>query len=216
MGSAGTSAEMRSTTFDADGFEGRDLFGVVGDEADGFDAEHLEDLGGQLVLAAVGFVAEFEVGFDGVEALVLEFVGLELGHQADAAAFLVLVEQDAGAGVGDGGEGELELLAAVAAQRVEDVAGEALGVDADDGRRGVDVAHDEGDGGLDAAGGRGEGVVAGLGVGDDAFEAEDAEVSPAGGEVGIGELAYGFEGHGLIIRFDCISSLMRAGGSMQR
>jgi hypothetical protein len=32
-------------------------------------------------------------------------------------------------------------------------------------------------------------------VGDDALEAEDAEVSPTGREVGIGELAYGFEGH---------------------
>ena len=41
---------------------------------------------------------------------------------------------------------ELELLAAVAAQRVEDVAGEALGVDADeDVLRAVDVAADERD-----------------------------------------------------------------------
>ncbi len=46
---------------------------------------------------------------------------------------LVLVDEDSGAGVGDGGEGELELLAAIAAERVEDVAGEALGVDAEDG-----------------------------------------------------------------------------------
>ena len=95
-------------------------------------------------------VAERVVGFDGVEALVLELVGAELGHEADAAAFLLLVEQDAGAFVGDAGEREVELVVAVAAQGVEDVAGEALRVDADDGRRGVDVAEDEGDGGLDA------------------------------------------------------------------
>ena len=76
--------------------------------------------------AAVGLVAEFEVGFDGVEALVLELVGAELGHEADAAAFLLLVEQDAGAFVGDVAEGEVELVVAVAAERVEDVAGEAL------------------------------------------------------------------------------------------
>jgi hypothetical protein len=37
------------------------------------------------------------------------------------------------------------VMAAVAAEGVEDVAGEALGVNADDGRLGVDVPHDEGD-----------------------------------------------------------------------
>ena len=161
----------------------------------------LEDGGGELEVAAVGFVAEFEVGFDGVEALVLELVGAELGHEADAAALLLLVEEDAGAGVGDGGHGELELLAAVAAEGVEDVAGEALGVDADDGRRGVDVAHDQGYGGFGADGGGGDVVVAGSGVVDDALEAEDAELSPAGGEVGFGYFGNACERHGLIIRF---------------
>ena len=84
---------------------------------------------------------------------------------------------------------------------MEDVSGEALGVDADDGGLGVDVSHDEGDGGFDADGGGGDGVVAGLGGCNGGFKAEDAEVSPAGGEVGIGELAYAGEGHGCIIRF---------------
>src|SRR5262249_35429408 len=74
-----------------------------------------------------GFVAELEIGFDGVAALVLEFVGAELGHEADAAAFLLLIEKDSGTGLGDGGEGELELLAAVAAEGMEGIAGEALG-----------------------------------------------------------------------------------------
>jgi len=77
-------------------------------------------------VAAVGFVTQFEVGFDGVEAFVLEFVGAELGHKADATAFLLFVEEDAGACVGDGEHGELELLTAVAAEGVEDVSCEAL------------------------------------------------------------------------------------------
>ncbi len=176
-------------------FQSFDLLRVVGHQANGGNAEHLEDLGGQLEVAAVGGVAEFKVGFDGVAALVLQLVGLELGHETDSAALLVLVEEDAGAVVGDGGEGELELLAAVAAQRVEDIAGEALRVDANDGRLGVEVAHDEGDGGLDADGGRGERVVAGLGIFDNTFKAEDAEVAPAGGEIGIGHLAEREERH---------------------
>ena len=155
----------------------------------------LENGGGELEAAEVGRVAELVVGFDRVEALILELVGAEFGHEADAAAFLLLVEEDAGAFGGDGAEGEVELVVAVAAEGVEDVAGEALGVDADDGRgwpsvgRGrFEVAHGEGYGGFDGfAGG-----VAGLG---DAFEAEDAEVSPAGGEVCVGDFGEAEEGH---------------------
>ena len=130
---------------DAGLLDGVDFFGVVGDEADGSEAEVLEDGGGKLEVAAVGAVAEIEVGFDGVAALVLELVGAEFVHEADSAALLHFVEEDAGAGVGDGAEGEFELLAAVAAERMEDVAREALRVDADDGRSSVDVAHDQGD-----------------------------------------------------------------------
>ena len=72
--------------------------GIVGDQADLRDAQQLEDLGGQLVFAAVGGEAQLDVGFDGIHALILQLVGLQLGHQADAAALLLLVEQDAGAG----------------------------------------------------------------------------------------------------------------------
>ena len=184
---------------DAGELESFDFFGVVGDEADGGDVELLEHLGGEFEDAAVGFVAKLEVGLDGVAAVVLEFVGAELCHEADTAAFLLLVEEDAGAGGGDGGEGELELLAAVAAERVEDVSGEALGVDADDGRGGVDVTHDKGDGGLDAAEGSGDGRVAGLGIVDDTFEAENAEGAPACREVCIRNFCDGRKVHRCII-----------------
>jgi hypothetical protein len=193
---------------DAGELEGFDFFGVVGDEADGGDAHLLEDLGGKLEVAAVGLVAELEVGFDGVEAFVLKLVGAEFGHEADAAALLLLVEHDAGSGFGDGGHGELELLAAVAAEGVEDVAGEALGVDTDDGGGGVDVAHDESYGGFDADGRGGDGVVAGEGIFDEALEAEDAELTPAGGEVGIGYFGNACKRHSLIIRFKAHSYLI--------
>lgn len=93
------------------------------------------------------------------------------------------------------------MLAAVAAQGVEDVSGEALGVDAHDRGLAVDVAHDEGHSPFDAPGGDGNRVVAGLGVVDNALEAENAEVSPAGRKICIGYLADGRERHGDIIRF---------------
>ncbi len=80
------------------------------------------------------------------------------------------------------------------------------------GGGGIDVAHDEGDGRFDADGGSGDGVVTGLGGLADAFEAKDAEVSPAGGEVGIGEFADACERHGLIIRFGLHRHWIRVGG----
>ena len=60
-------------------------------------------------------------------------------EQADAAAFLRHVQEDALVLAGDLAEGEVELLAAVAAEGVEDVAGQALGVHADEH---VLLAHD--------------------------------------------------------------------------
>lgn len=177
---------------DAGGFEGGDLLRVVGEEADLGDAEVLEDGGGELEVAAVGLEAKLEVGFDGVEALVLQLVGAELGHEADATALLLLVEQDSGALFGDTRECEVELVVAVAAERVEDVAGGALGVDANDGRLRMNVAHDEGDGAL-------ERLAVGFAGLREAFEAEDTEVTPAGGEVGIRDLRDAYERHSSII-----------------
>ena len=140
---------------DAGGFDGGYFFGIVGDEADGGNVEGLEDFGGQGEAAVVVLEAELEVGFDGVAALVLELVGAEFSHESDAAAFLFFVEEDAGAFGGDHFEGEVELVVAVAAEGVEDVSGEALGVDANEGDAGGEIAHGEGDGIVDALEGGG-------------------------------------------------------------
>ena len=77
--------------------------------------------------------AELEVRLDRVHPVLLQLVRLQLVQQADAAAFLRDVEQRRRCPSPlDPRERHLELLAAVAAQRVEDVAGQALGVDADE------------------------------------------------------------------------------------
>ena len=54
------------------------------------------------------------------------------------------------------------------------------------------VADGEGDGGLDRLAGR-------VARGGESFEAEDAEVAPAGGEIGIGYFGDAGEGHNFII-----------------
>jgi len=78
----------------AGGFEGGDFLRVVGDEADLGDTEGLEGLGGKLVGTAVGGKAELDVGFDGVAALILQFICAEFGHETNATALLLLVEED--------------------------------------------------------------------------------------------------------------------------
>jgi hypothetical protein len=56
----------------------------------------------------------------------LASIGFELGHQANAAALLLLIKQNARGLVCDAVHGQLELQAAIAAQRTEDVASQAL------------------------------------------------------------------------------------------
>ena len=185
---------------DACGLKCGHLFWIVGHEAHAGDAEELEDGGRHLVGAAVGGEAELDVGLDGIAALVLELVGAELGHEADAASFLLLVEEDTGAGLRDFSKSELELEAAVAAEGAEDVAGEALGVDANERRRGVNIAHDKGDEALDGGLRCGGVVVAGARRGEPAFKAEDAEVTPARREVGLGDFLNAFKWHTFILR----------------
>jgi len=162
---------------DARGFEGSNFVRVVREKAHGADSEMAEDGSGELVVAEVAFEAELFVGFDGVGAQILELVGAEFVHEADAAAFLEFVDDDAASGGSDFGEGDFELSAAVAAEAVENVSGEALGVDAHE-RRGIggDIAHDERHGFVDSTGRL-------------ALEAIDPEGAVFGGEVGLGDLA---------------------------
>ena len=93
-------------------------------------AEVGEDLVADPPLARIGREAELEVRLDRVEPLLLQLVRLQLVQQADAAALLRHVEEDAALLGGDPPQREVELLAAVAAQRVEDVARQTFGVHA--------------------------------------------------------------------------------------
>ena len=57
-------------------FQPDNLFWVVGEQADFFDAKIDEDLSADAVLAQVHREAEFLVGLDGVIAALLELIGL--------------------------------------------------------------------------------------------------------------------------------------------
>jgi hypothetical protein len=91
---------------------------------------------------------------------------------------LLFIEKNACTFFSDHGQGHFQLLAAVAAERAENVACQALRMNPDQGCSGLDVAHYQGYGGF------------GPSVGAEfSFETVDAEGSPASGEVGGGYLA---------------------------
>src|SRR5262245_6037643 len=92
------------------------LLRIVGEDADRRQPEVGEDLVADPVLARVRRETELEVRLDGVEARLLQLVGLELVQEPDAAALLGHVEEHAALLLGEPREGLLELLAAVAAQ----------------------------------------------------------------------------------------------------
>ena len=91
----------------------------------------LGEHGGRLgVVARVDRQAEGDVGVDRVGAAVLRHIGAQLVDEPDAAAFVPgRVDEDAAPFSGDGAQRELQLDAAIAAQRSECVAREALRVE---------------------------------------------------------------------------------------
>lgn len=120
--------DFKSVAVKSDNF-----FGIVGEKANFSESEISEDLGANAVFAKVGFVAEFEIGVDGVITLLLEFVSADFGDEANASAFLAHVKEDAFAGGGDSFHGLAQLAAAVATLGTEDVASQTFTVDADKG-----------------------------------------------------------------------------------
>ena len=150
-------------------FESAVLGRVVRHETDAGQAEVGEDLGADAVFAAVDGQAQFQVGVDGVESGVLEFVGAQFVGDADASAFVSAeVDDDAVAVVVDAAHCFVELGAAVAFDAGEHVTGDAFAVDSDEhvGPSG-DVAFDERQVGVAAI--------------DEAVECVAAELSPLGG-----------------------------------
>jgi hypothetical protein len=123
---------------------------VVGDQLQLLQPQVAQDLRPDAVVALVGLEAQLDVGLDGVQPRFLQLVGHDLAGQADAAPLLVeQVEEHAALFAADHLHRPLQLLAAVAAQRAEGVAGQALRMDAHQDRLlAAQVALGQGDVGL--------------------------------------------------------------------
>src|SRR5258705_3174816 len=125
---------FRGRNFEWDGLGDRQAVALQADELPRVvrqqphrpDAEVAENLRADAVIALVRLEAEAFVGAHGFEPLVPRLVRADLVGEADAAPFLVQVQQDAAPFRGDTRHRRLELRAAVAARGVKDVAGQAL------------------------------------------------------------------------------------------
>src|SRR5206468_7497226 len=87
-----------------------------------------QNLRSDAVIPQVGSKAKLQVGVHRIEPFLLQLVSLQLINEADAAAFLPHIEQNARAGFVNLHEGRGELKAAIAAVGVEYIAGQALGM----------------------------------------------------------------------------------------
>ncbi len=182
---------------------------IIGHEPDGIQAHVTQNGSGKLIAAQIGLKAELLIGLDGIGALVLKLIGAKFVQKSDAAALLVFVDQQAAAFAGDGAQGQFELRAAIAAQTVEHVASETLGMDAHQGRIAGKLAHLQHDGFLDAGfcphnGARLGGILRGsqkfsgpsrpgagiAPVGARSLETENSKMPETSGKIRLGSLAY--------------------------
>ena len=118
------------------GFEADDFSGIVREEPDFMNTEVGENLGSEAIIAQVHGETEALIGFHGVEALLLQFVGTDFWSKANATALLSHVKEHSGAFFFDALHGLVELGSTVAATGGEDIPREALAVNAHQGRLG--------------------------------------------------------------------------------
>ena len=81
-----------------------------------------QDARRQRIVAAIDRSADFDVGFDRIETLVLQGIGLDLFEKTNAATLVIRhIDDNAEWGLRDDFQRSLKLLIAVAAQRMENI-----------------------------------------------------------------------------------------------
>ena len=120
--------DVRDASGDADPVSSKlvYLLGIVGEQPHRTDREARDHVCRNRVVPLIIAESECEVGVDRVEALVLQRVRPQLVDEADPPAFLPQVLEQAPRFPSDPRQRDPELVTAVAAQRAERVAREAL------------------------------------------------------------------------------------------
>lgn len=166
----------------ARGAERIDLIWIVCQQADGAYGEVLKYLHRQRVIAQIDFMAEIKICVDGVQSSFLKLVGFQFFKQADPSPLLLLVDKNACAFLDHPVQSKMQLIVAIAAQGMKDISGYALRMNADDGRRAVDVAQKQDHRGFRAWLARPGAVTA-------AFECQQAKAGTRGWELYVSNLA---------------------------
>ena len=131
-----------SGDFEAVAGQANHLARIVGEQPDFAHTEVRKDLRTDAVFAKVHREAEPAVGFDRVEPLLLQLVGMDFRRQADATALLPHVNEHAGTVHGDLPHRLVQLRSAIAPARSENVSRQAFAVHAHQhGFARIDAAH---------------------------------------------------------------------------
>ena len=99
---------------------------IVRHQTHGSNTQQNKHLGNEDIIACVNRMSELQVRLNRVHPLILQFVRPELFQEADAAALLMLIEQNAGTFMRDRSQSQVQLIMAIATQRMEDVTRRAL------------------------------------------------------------------------------------------
>ena len=119
------------------------LFGLLVSSRTSVDPELAKNRSGVGVIALVVGETETKVGIDRVEPAILQRIGAQLVGEADPPAFLPKVEQHASARFTDQPKRFLQLRPAIAFERAEHVAGQALAMEPNQRRLATECADEE-------------------------------------------------------------------------
>ncbi len=80
------------------------------------DSQMIQNGAGQAEIPAIGFKAKRLIRRHSVEPLILQGVGLQLGHQANPAPLLLFIDQESATFSRDCSQSKFQLLSAIATQ----------------------------------------------------------------------------------------------------
>ena len=112
-------------------FEPDHLFRIVREETDVADTEIDQNLCTGAIFTKVDRKSQLFVGFDRVETLFLKFVSANFGGQSDSSSFLAHIDKHAGTDIVNVLQRSVQLIAAIASARTENIPSQALAVDTD-------------------------------------------------------------------------------------
>lgn len=149
------------------------LVRIVGHQSQRANVEESKDFYRERIIAQVHRMSKPEIGFNGVEPLILQLIGAEFFIQAYTAAFLMIVDKHSGAFFRDSAQSKMKLLITVTPHGVEDLSRYTLRMNANKRRDCVDVPQNQGQNRLRAFCFR---MVVGIGP----FKGLQVEVRPTG------------------------------------